>query len=397
MWEQLFARVLRGGIGAGRLHLTMADGRKMDFGPGGGPEVSVQLLDADLPGQILMNPELAIGEAYMDGRLTIGDDDLKAFLTLAMRVGGGSRWSLIEMLMRARKALMRLSDWNPAQKARRNVAHHYDLSEELYDSFLDANKQYTCAYFRDAGASLDQAQIDKMAHIGRKLLIRPGMRVLDIGSGFGTLGITLARDWGARVTGVTLSEVQLAEARQRAQAAGVADRVEFRLQDYRDVTGPFDRVVSIGMMEHVGRPHLGTYFRKVAQLLTPEGVALIHYIGRPKRPEAISPWYQKYIFPGAYCPSLSEVTPILEKTGLILCDMEAWRGHYDPTLAAWRAKFEANADRMRALTDERFLRMWRYYLLSAEITFAEGLLTIHQLQLAKTQGAVPASRDYLYR
>ena len=396
MWGYLLFAALRRGIGTGQLDLTLADGRQETFGPGGAPSVVVRLFDPALPRKVLLNPEVALGEAYMDGTLTIAGDDIKGFMTLVMRFGGTSRWSLTGALIRLRKAALWLADWNRVAKARANVAHHYDLSAALYDAFLDANKQYTCAYFRDDDMSLEAAQLAKMDHIGRKLLIRPGMRVLDIGSGFGTLAIALAQNFGAQVTGVTLSEVQLAEAKRRAEAAGVADRVSFRLQDYRHVTGTFDRVVSVGMMEHVGRPHLATYFRKVKDLLAPDGVALIHYIGRPNPPAQISAWFQKYIFPGAYCPSLSEVMPVLEQNRLVLCDLEVWRGHYDRTLAAWRANFEAQADRMQALTDARFIRMWRYYLVSAEVSFAEGLLTVHQLQLARSQSAVPASRDYLY-
>ncbi len=396
MWDDILIRVLRSGIKTGQLHLTLADGRQFDFGSGGRPSVRVMLTDPDLPRKVLLNPEVALGEAYMDGRMTIGDDKLIDFLSIVMRWAGGGSSALVDLLMKLQKLKLLVADWNPVAKSRANVAHHYDLSAELYEAFLGAHKQYTCAYFREPGMTLDQAQAAKMAHIGRKLLIEPGMRVLDIGCGFGTLAIYLAKTFGARVTGVTLSEVQLAEARQRAISAGVADKVEFILQDYRLTRGPFDRVVSVGMMEHVGRPQLKTYFNKVADLLTPDGVALIHYIGRPQKPERISPWFQKYIFPGAYCPSLSEVAPIVEKQGLVLCDMEVWRGHYDPTLAAWRANFDANVDRMRKLTDDRFVRMWRYYLASSEVSFAQGLLTVHQLQLAKRQEAVPVSRDYLY-
>ncbi len=396
MWENLLVWTLRSFIDAEHLRLTLPSGRVEKFGLAAAPVIAVTLLDAALPRKILLNPELVLGEAYMAGTLTIGGDDLKGFLQLAMRAGKRSRWSPVALLVRWHKAMMRLSDWNPLPKARANVAHHYDISPELYGLFLDESKQYTCAYFREPGMTLEQAQIAKMTHIGRKLRIAPGMRVLDIGCGFGTLAISLARDYGARVVGVTLSEVQLAEARGRAADAGVADRVEFRLQDYREVTGPFDRIVSIGMMEHVGRPHLGGYFRKVTELLTPEGVALIHYIAHPHMPDPNSPWFEKYIFPGSYCPTLAEVSPHLGRTGLILTDLEAWRGHYDATLAGWRANFERNIDRIRELTDAQFIRMWRYYLVAAEVTFAEGLLTVHQLQLTRRQDAVPAARDYLY-
>ena len=395
MWESVLIWVTRSYVDGRGLHLTLPSGRVERFGKIDGLAVAVTLTGPGVPRKILMNPEVALGEAYMDGTLRIAGDDLKGFLQLIMR-SGNRRRSAIGWLLRLNKAMTRLSDWNPLPKARANVAHHYDISPELYGLFLDANKQYTCAYFREPGMTLEQAQTAKMEHIGRKLLLKPGMRVLDIGCGFGTLAIALARDYGVRVLGVTLSEVQLAEAQQRALAEGVADLVEFRLQDYREVTGPFDRIVSVGMMEHVGRPHLGTYFDKVNDLLTPDGVALIHYIAHPERADRNSPWFEKYIFPGSYCPTLAEVSPHIGRSGLILADLEAWHGHYDPTLAGWRANFERNIDRIRALTDERFVRMWRYYLVAAEVTFAEGLLTIHQLQLARSQNAVPKARDYLY-
>ena len=394
MWDDVLLRVLRGFITAGRLQVTLPDGRVAVFGDG--PGVAVELRDKALTRKILLNPELALGEAYMAETLVIAGDDLAGFLRLILRSRGGSGASAIKLLAGLRRAAMRVSDWNPVGRARANVAHHYDISPELYGLFLDDSRQYTCAYFREPGMTLSQAQAAKIAHIGVKLLIAPGMRVLDIGCGFGTLAIALARDHGAKVVGVTLSQVQLAEARQRAAVAGVADRVEFRLQDYRDVAGPYDRIVSVGMMEHVGRPHLGTYFARVHDLLTEDGVALIHYIAHPQRPAANSPWFEKYIFPGSYCPALSEVAPHLERAGLHLADLEAWRGHYDPTLAAWRAKFETNVARITALTDARFVRMWRYYLVSAEVSFAEGLRVVHQLQLSRRQGAVPAARDYLY-
>lgn len=338
-----------------------------------------------------------MGEAYVDGQLTLGNNDISGFLTFAIRNGRGRRWPLpLAALGWLRKRLRSWTIWNRIGVARRNVAHHYDLSGELYDLFLDASKQYTCAYFRHPEMTLEQAQAAKIAHIGAKLLIAPGMRVLDIGCGFGTLAIALARDHGARVVGVTLSQVQLAEARQRAVAAGVADRVEFRLQDYRAVPEVFDRVVSVGMMEHVGLPHLTPYFRRVADLMGAEGVALIHYIGRWSGPDVISPWFEKYIFPGAYCPSLSEATRAVERSGLVVADIEVWRGHYERTLREWRARFDANAGRVRALYDERFIRMWRYYLISAERGFAEANMVIHQVQLSRGRTTVPGTREYLY-
>lgn len=398
MWDRLLLGFLSRGVRTGRLRLTLADGQTHLIGPGdGGPEISVTVTDPEVPRKFFLAPEITLGEAYADGRLTIADDDVRGFLTFALRNARGRKVPFpLPQLSRLRKRVRSWTIWNHMGVARQNVAHHYDLSEELYDLFLGETKQYTCAYYRDPAMTLDEAQAAKMAHIGAKLLIRPGMRILDIGSGFGTLAITLARDHGAKVLGVTLSEVQLAESRRRVAEAGLQDRVEFRLQDYRAVPETFDRVVSVGMMEHVGLPHLGTYFQRVADLLAPEGVALIHYIGRWSPPNVISPWFNKYIFPGAYCPTLSEAMRVVERTGLILADLEVWRGHYERTLQDWLARFDRNQNRVRALYDDRFIRMWRYYLQSAELSFSEAHLVIHQMQLAKGRYVVPGTRDYLY-
>ena len=397
MWDRLLLGLLRRGIRYGRLALTLPNGETHVIGPGGPPEVEITLTDPSLARRFLVAPEMTLGEAYMDGRLTIAGDDLPGLLTLALRNLRGARTpKSLRRLAAVRSRVKGWAIWNQIGVARRNVAHHYDLSGELYDLFLDAQKQYTCAYFRHPEMTLEQAQAAKMAHIGGKLLLRPGLRVLDIGSGFGTLAITLARDHGVHVTGVTLSQVQLDEARRRAAEAGLADRLEFRLQDYRTVTDTYDRVVSVGMMEHVGRAQLRRYFRKVADVMAPDGVALVHYIGRWTPPDVISPWFNKYIFPGAYCPTVSEVMRVVEHTGLMLADLEVWRGHYERTLAEWLARFDRNADRARALYDERFVRMWRFYLRSAEMGFREGHLVIHQLQLAKDRTTVPGTRDYLY-
>lgn len=398
MWDRFLLEVLGRGVRTGRLHLTLADGQTHVIGPGdGGPDIRVAVHDPLVPRKFFFAPEVTLGEAYVDGRLTIGDDDVRGFLTFALRNARGRRLPFpVGQLWAFRKRARSWTIWNHTGVARRNVAHHYDLSQELYDLFLDELKQYTCAYFRTPGMTLDEAQAAKVAHIGAKLLITPGMRVLDIGSGFGTLAITLARDHGATVVGITLSQVQLAEANRRAVAAGVADRVAFRLQDYRVVKETFDRVVSVGMMEHVGLPHLGTYFQKVSDLLRPDGVALIHYIGRWSPPDVISPWFNKYIFPGAYCPTISEAMRAVEKTGLILADLEVWRGHYERTLREWLARFDGNLSRVRAIHDDRFVRMWRYYLQSAELSFSEAHLVVHQLQLAKGRYTVPVTRDYLY-
>ena len=397
MWDRLLVAFLRAGVRTGRLGLTLADGSTHEIGPGGLPEVCVTLHDPFLPRRFFRNPDLAMGEAYMDGRLTIADDDIRSFITFVLRNARGRQVPRpVAALARWAGRVRSWTLWNHMGVARRNVAQHYDISDELYGLFLGPTRQYTCAYFRRPEMTLDEAQAAKIEHIAGKLLLRPGLRVLDIGCGFGTLALALARDTGVRVVGITLSEVQLAEAQRRAREAGLEGQVEFRLQDYRTVTESFDRVVSVGMMEHVGLPHLGTYFRKVADILTPEGVALIHYIGRWSPPDTISPWFNKYIFPGAYCPAISEALRAVERSGMILSDLEIWRGHYERTLQAWLARFDRNIDRVRQLHDERFIRMWRYYLQSAELAFSEAHLVIHQLQLAKGRLTVPGTRDYLY-
>lgn len=396
-WDDILVTVLRRGVRTGQLELTFANGMVHRFGPGGGPDVAVTLHDPDLPRKFLLRPDLTMGEAYVDGRLTLRDNDIRSFITFALRNARGRKLAMpLPQLIGLWKRVKSWSIWNDIGVAHRNVAHHYDISPELYDLFLGETKQYTCAYFRRPDMTLEDAQAAKMAHIGAKLLLQPGMRVLDIGCGFGTLALTLARDHGVHVTGITLSEVQLAEAKQRAWQAGLEGQVEFRLQDYRTVTETYDRVVSVGMMEHVGLPHLRTYFQKVADLMPHDGVALIHYIGRWSPPNTISPWFNKYIFPGAYCPSISEATRVVEKTGMILSDLEVWRGHYERTLQEWLKRFDQNIDRVRKLQDERFIRTWRYYLQSAELSFSEAFLVIHQLQLAKARGTVPMTRDYLY-
>jgi cyclopropane-fatty-acyl-phospholipid synthase len=289
-----------------------------------------------------------------------------------------------------------VSQLNGLRAAKANVAHHYDLTPALYNLFLDADKQYSCAYFRTPQDTLDQAQLQKKHHIARKLLIEPGMRVLDIGCGWGGLALTLARDYGARVLGITLSEEQLAIAKRRAQESGLGDRVEFRLQDYRHVTEVFDRVVSVGMFEHVGLPNYGTYFRAVNDRLGEDGVALIHTIGHPGPPAPTSAWIRKHIFPGGYIPSLSEVTPAIEKSGLRPADIECWRLHYAMTLRHWYDRFTARAAEAAAIHDERFVRMWRFYLAGSEATFRWGRQDVWQFQLSKKVDAVPITRDYLY-
>ena len=397
MWIAILDNMLSALFRLGALQVTYPDGSTRDYGDGTGTPIRVTLQTGELVRGLVLNPELAAGEGYMDGTLTIAEDDLRGFMALAVRnvFNSGYAWWQQPAEM-GRKALRWWRQFNPARRARSNVAHHYDLSAELYDLFLDADKQYSCAYFTDPAMSLDDAQAAKKAHIAGKLLIEPGMRVLDIGCGWGGMGLTLARDYGAKVVGVTLSEEQHKIATARAKAEGLEDRVEFRLTDYRHVNETFDRIVSVGMFEHVGVPHYREYFRHVSGKLAPEGVALIHTIGRTAPPGFTSPWIEKYIFPGGYVPSLSEMIAAVEQEGLYQTDVEIWRLHYAETLKHWYDRFVANEEKARAIYDDRFCRMWRYYLIACEMTFRHGRQAVFQVQLAHQQEAVPLTRDYLY-
>jgi len=393
MWQRTLDRVLARTIRQGSLTLHHADGTLTRHGDGSGPDVSVTCTDPAFPRRFLLNPERAVGEAYTEGALTIAGDDLHGFLELGVRnmpqgVGIGVESHVGPFLRRLRQ-------YNPAPRARRNVAHHYDLSRNLYDLFLDADRQYSCAYFKTPDDSLETAQAQKKAHIARKLCLEPGMRVLDIGCGWGGMALTLARDFGVRVVGVTLSEEQCALARERVAEAGLDGRVEIRLQDYRAVSERFDRIVSVGMFEHVGVPHYDEYFAKLCDLLAEDGVALVHSIGRRSPPGRTSPWIERYIFPGGYVPSLSEMAAAFERQGLWLTDLEVLRLHYAMTLRHWYDRFMANLDAARALYDERFCRMWRFYLVASEQTFRFGQQGVFQAQLARRRDAVPLTRDYL--
>jgi len=397
MWTSALDAMLRHLFRQGELKITYPDGQTRRYGDGKGESVALRLHDPTLPRKIILSPDMAVGEAYMDGRLTIEGDDLYGFMGLAIRniAANGQPWFRRPLEM-GRHLLRYLGQFNPVGRARTNVAHHYDLSGELYDLFLDLDRQYSCAYFRDPDMTLEEAQEAKKHHIAGKLLIEPGMRVLDIGCGWGGMGLTLARDYGAEVVGVTLSREQHAMAQARAEAAGLSDKVDFRLMDYRHVEGKFDRVVSVGMFEHVGVPHYGEYFRNVRERLTEDGVALIHTIGRCERPGVTSPWIAKYIFPGGYVPALSEATHAIEGQDLFTNDVEIWRLHYAETLKHWHDRFMENIDKARALYDERFCRMWRYYLIASELTFRFNRQVVFQFQLSPKQDAVPLTRDYLY-
>ncbi|MFQ6549236.1 class I SAM-dependent methyltransferase [Aestuariibius sp. 2305UL40-4] len=380
----------------GALEITHADGRTTRHGDDSVP-IRITLNDPDLPRKILMEPEIALGEAYMDGRLTIAQDDLHGFLTLAMRNRAThSAGDLFRWRQRLASPVQPVIDRFSANRSKANVAHHYDLSSELYELFLDEDRQYSCAYFASPDMTLEEAQEAKKHHIAQKLCLSEGQSVLDIGCGWGGMALTLAQDYGARVTGVTLSEEQHRVAKRRAEEAGLADRIDIRLEDYRQVKGTFDRVVSVGMFEHVGRPQYLTYFRHVENSLAPDGIALIHTIGTLTAPRATSSWIRKYIFPGGYLPAMSQVVRSVEVAGLSLTDVEVLRDHYARTLAHWQERFVTRIEEARALYDERFCRMWRYYLTAAELGFRVDRLAVFQFQMARDKDAVPVTRGYLY-
>ena len=398
MWEQLFDRMLRGLVREGDLQVTLPGGTTRRYGDGRGMSAAVTIHGKDTMRRLVRSPELGVGEAYMDQALTVAQNDLEGFLALmarnVMRYGRGQ---LAVAVRGPARFLRHVAQYNPVSVARRNVKHHYDLSNAFYRKMLDEDMQYSCAYFADPSMSLDQAQAAKKAYIAEKMLLEPGMRVLDIGCGWGGMALTLARDYGARVTGVTLSERQLEVARARAREAGLEGQVEFRLQDYRAVEEEFDRVVSVGMLEHVGVPHMRTYFNKVRDVLTPDGMALIHTIGRTTPPSTTSPWLRKYIFPGGYIPAVSEVMPAIERAGLYTADLETLHGsHYARTLSHWRRRFEENREAIRSQFDDRFLRMWHYYLVLSEVGFRELGMVVHHYQLARDQRKLPKTRAYLY-
>lgn len=391
----LFKQLMKHFIRYGTLVVTDAGGQTASYGSGA-PEVAIRLMDRRVGTELAINPRLAFGEAYMDGRLVIERGslyDLLDLLTANEELGVPSFLTSLDKLAFLWRRVMQAND---EHRSRKNVAHHYDLSSTLYDLFLDKDRQYSCAYFGEPGDSLETAQERKKHHIAGKLLLQPGQRVLDIGSGWGGLALTLAKTADVEVTGVTLSTEQLAVARQRAEAAGLSHRVKFELMDYRNVQGPFDRIVSVGMFEHVGVPNYQAFFAKVKDLLAPSGVALLHSIGRMDGPGTTNAWIRKYIFPGGYSPALSEVLPIVEKLKLWVTDVEVLRLHYAKTLEEWRRRFNANRAKVAQLYDERFCRMWDFYLAGSELAFRRSGHMVWQMQIAKDVAAVPLTRSYMY-
>lgn len=384
-------------IRVGTLKVVDAQGRTHTFGNGEAPRSTIRFHDPKLQYKLFFHPSLYLGEAYMDGTLTIEEGDLYGFLELVLgNMNRQERYPIQFHYYDIQRLLRPFHTSNRIAKAKRNVAHHYDLSGRLYDLFLDKDRQYSCAYFSSDNESLEIAQDNKKRHLASKLRLEPGVKILDIGSGWGGLALYLARMAdGIRVTGVTLSEEQLKVSCQRAEQEGLSERVEFALRDYREEQVRYDRIVSVGMFEHVGPNYYVEFFRKVKELLTDNGICLLHSIGRMEPPGSTSPWLRKYIFPGGYTPALSEVLSAVEKVGLWVTDIEILRLHYAKTLHEWRRRFMANRDEIKKLYDDRFCRMWEFYLTSCEAAFHYLRQMVFQLQLTKRLNAVPLTRDYM--
>ncbi|MDE2790713.1 MAG: cyclopropane-fatty-acyl-phospholipid synthase [Paracoccaceae bacterium] len=397
LWKAVFTSLAQRVIQVGSLTMILPDGSSFAVGDGSGEPVTVRVHSTGFIRRCVLNAELAFGEGYMDESVTVDGDDIYGFLDIVTRNLDEGDDLLYRRLLYRWKVLTRfVSQFNPSSRARRNVAHHYDMSNDFYSLFLDSDLQYSCAYFPEPGMTLESAQAAKKRHIGAKLLLEPGMDVLDIGSGWGGMGITLAEDFGARVVGVTLSTEQQSLAMERVRDHQLDDRVEFRLSDYRAVPDTFDRIVSVGMFEHVGVPHYREFFRHMRRMLREGGVALLHTIGRLDKPGTTNDWIRKYVFPGGYVPALSEVMQAIEQERLAVTDVEIWQLHYAETLRCWRERFEANLDAVAEMFDARFCRMWRFYLIACEVTFRNRAQVVFQIQIARNKTSVPASRNYLY-
>jgi cyclopropane-fatty-acyl-phospholipid synthase len=393
--DRLLRRLLVGFICRGTMVFTTASGRTFTCGDGTGEPLHARFLTQSAEWRVLHNPELALGEIYMDGDFVVENGTIAEALAILMdQPDALPRWAKPQWMLRY--LFRHLSQFNPRRRARANVAHHYDLDGRLYALFLDGDMQYSCAYFETPDTTLDDAQLAKKRHLAAKLLIRRGHRVLDIGSGWGGLGLYLAEMTGANVTGITLSTEQLQVSNARAAEKNLRS-AKFLLQDYRDIGGPFDRIVSVGMFEHVGVDHYDTFFKRCAELLADDGLIVLHAIGRSSGPDVTSPWIAKYIFPGGYIPALSEVFAAIERAGLLVCDTEILRLHYAETLKAWRERFMARREEAVQLYDERFARMWEFYLAASEMAFRKQNMMNFQIQLAKRQDVVPMTRDYVGR
>jgi cyclopropane-fatty-acyl-phospholipid synthase len=400
MW--LLDKMLRKLVRKGELTVIDHDGRRYAYGRAD-PEVrpvTVRLTDKRAGWDIARDPRVGAGEAYMDGRLVLVEGDVRD-LTLLARYNApfernGALKSKSPLVRAVNSAAGRIDQVNWKSRSRRNAEHTYNLTRRLYELFLDEDRQYTMAYYRDPANSLEQAQLDKKAHIAAKLHVKPGMRVLDIGCGWGGLALYLNRHYGVEVLGIALAPDQIEFCRERAEAAGVADKVKFELMDYRDVDGPFDRIVNVGLIEHLGMPHYPGFYAKIRELLTPDGIMVSHCCGRMGPPGLTDKWTRKYIFPGGYIPALSELVSEAERHKLIVADVEAMRYHYAHTLEEWYKRTNANREEIVRLYDERFFRMWQFYLAGAEAAFRYGGLVNWQVQYLKRRDAVPMTRDYMY-
>jgi cyclopropane-fatty-acyl-phospholipid synthase len=384
-------------IRRGSFAVTTAGGSTLTFGDGTGLPVAVRFTTVKAQLGVLLDPELKLGEAYMDGTMVVERGSIADVLAVLLRQDQieGPNWSLPPRLLRY--VFRRLQQLNLRSRARRNVAHHYDLDGRLYSLFLDGDQQYSCAYFDLPDLSLDDAQLAKKRHLAAKLRVKPGAAVLDIGCGWGGLALYLAEIARAQVTGITLSQEQFQRAQNRALERARSQDTTFRLIDYRDVEGRFDRIVSVGMFEHVGVGFYEAYFGKCANLLADDGIMLLHSIGRSGPPGITNPWIAKYIFPGGYIPAMSEVLPAIERAKLIVTDVEVLQLHYAETLKAWRQRFLAHRDEVVRLYDQRFVRMWEFYLACSEMAFREGEMVVFQIQIAKQKGLTPVTRDYIAR
>ena len=359
--------------------------------------LTLKLLNKNLHYKLLINPDLYFGEAYTDGSLKIENGSIDDFLELAFKNIGRDEINTSGYLLKKIKGTIRyLTNFNFARKSKKNVAHHYDISDDLYELFLDSKKQYSCGYFKNENDTLETAQNNKINHIIKKLNLKPNQKVLDIGSGWGYLAIEIAKQSKCEVTGITLSENQYRYASAKAKEYNLQNQVRFKLADYRNLNEKFDRIVSVGMFEHVGRKFYKTFFKKVDKLLNDRGLALIHTIGSINQPRDPQPWITKYIFPGGYTPSMSEVTGPIEKSGLIISDLEVLRMHYSHTLRNWKERSIKNKSKIIEMFDEKFFRMWEFYLASCEMAFKWGDQVVFQFQLTKDLTTAPTTRDYIY-
>ena len=396
--DRLLELLLRRFVRRGTLRFTTARGSVFTVGDGTGPPVAIRFMTKAAQRGVLLDPELKLGEAYMDGTLRVEQGTIADLLAIVLGQttdGMPPSWARVQWWLRF--FYRRLQQLNVPTRARRNVAHHYDLDGRLYSLFLDADRQYSCAYFEHPEQSLDDAQLAKKRHLAAKLLPKESQRTLDIGCGWGGLALYLAEFCRTRVTGVTLSKEQWQRAGERAAERNLTRSIDFRIEDYRDLHEKFDRIVSVGMFEHVGLVFYDAFFHKCAELLADDGVMLLHSIGRSEGPNVTNPWIAKYIFPGGYIPALSEVLPSIERSGLLITDIEILRLHYAETLRAWRERFLAHREEAERIYDQRFVRMWEFYLAASEVAFREQAMMVMQIQLTKRQDVVPITRDYIAR